>query len=232
MPAGFVLVEIAPPPERAGEAWVWRGRLGGAHLLFVGRGAPGRDTPWPAALLPAGVERAWLRQVHAATVREARAGDCGEGDALLVGRTGLAAIVAVADCVPVLLAGARGLAAVHAGWRGLVAGVLPAALARLGRIDAAWIGPAIGPCCYEVSAEVAAAVVTASAPAVRRPGWRGRPHLDLAAAAAAQLAAAGVGSATILRHCTRCRGEWLESHRRDGGRAGRNLAAVWREAES
>ncbi len=223
------LDETDAAPERAGAAWVWRARLDGAALLVVGRGAPARDAPWPAALLPAGVVPAWLRQIHSATVLEARAGACGEGDALIARGGGLAATVAVADCVPVLLAGARGVAAVHAGWRGLVAGVVPAAVARLGAVAAAWIGPAIGPCCYEVAEEVAAAVVAASAAGVRRAGPRGRPHLDLAAAAAAQLAAAGVGAATILRHCTRCRAEWLESHRRDAERAGRNLAAIWRE---
>lgn len=229
MRGAFRLEETEAAPERAGAAFVWRDRLAGAGLLMVGRGAPARDAPWPPALLPAGVAPAWLRQIHSATVCEARAGACGEGDALIARRNGLAAVVAVADCVPVLLAGAQGVAAVHAGWRGLAAGIVPAAVARLGAVAGAWIGPAIGPCCYEVSEEVAAAVVAASAPRAQRAGPRGRPHLDLAAAAAAQLAAAGVGAVTLVRHCTRCRAEWLESHRRDAQRAGRNLAAIWRE---
>jgi YfiH family protein len=223
----FTELEITPTPERFGAAVGWAGTLGGARLLCLGRGAPARGAVWPEGLTPQGVDRGWLVQVHSARALEAHPGACGEGDALIVRRPALAAIVASADCVPVLLVGDAGAAAVHAGWRGLAAGVIPAAIERLGGIDAAWIGPAIGPCCYEVSEEVAAAVTAASAAAVRRPGAGTRPHLDLARAASVQLERAGAGTVTILRHCTRCRAEWLESHRRDGERAGRNLALIW-----
>lgn len=224
------MVELESAPQALGAAAAWPGALGGGRFLFLGRGAPARGAAWPTGLLPAGVERSWLTQIHSALTLEARPGACGEGDALIVRRPALAAIVAVADCVPVLLAGRAGVAAVHAGWRGLAAGVIAAAAERLGPLDAAWVGPAIGACCYEVSEEVAAAVVAASAPEIRRAGRGARPHLDLARAACVQLARAGAGAVTVLRHCTRCRADWLESHRRDGERAGRNLAMIWFEA--
>jgi len=220
----------SPPEASARGAPRWRDRLGPAELLFVGRGAPRRGERLAPELLPAGVETAWLEQVHSARLLEtSEAGPAGAGDGLLIGRPGLAAVVAAADCVPVLLAAADRVAAVHAGWRGLADGIVARAVERLAP-HWAWIGPAIGPCCYEVGEEVAAAVVAASAPEVRRAGATGRPHLDLAGAAARQLAAArgaGIREIRVLRHCTRCRGEWLESHRRDRERAGRNLAAIW-----
>ena len=150
-----------------------------------------------AELAPEAPPLAWARQIHSAIVLEARAGLCGEGDALFTERTDLALGVVTADCVPVLLAGARAIAAAHAGWRGLAAGVLPRTVERLveafGEQPAdlqAWIGPAIGPCCYEVSDEVADQVARASTRKARRPGTGERPVLDLHRAAAAQLAQA------------------------------------------
>lgn len=189
----------------------------------------------PLGMLPAGVEQAWLRQVHSACVLEASAGASGEGDALVTSLPGLAATVVTADCVPVLVASPEAVAAVHAGWRGVVAGVVPAALDELrarGGLEraVAWLGPAIGACCYEVGEEVAARVAAAAGTDVRRAGERGRPHLDLSRAVAAQLAAAGVERIVRVEACTRCRAEWLWSHRRDGDGCGRNLAMIWRRA--
>ena len=89
-----------------------------------------------------------------------------------------------ADCVPVLVAGPEGLAAIHAGWRGIVGGIIPATLARMKGEPAewtAWVGPAIGACCYEVGDDVARQVVGASGPEVAIPGPAGKPHLDLPA---------------------------------------------------
>jgi YfiH family protein len=98
---------------------------------------------------------------------------CGEGDALVTDRAGLALSVITADCVPVLVEAGAQVAAVHAGWRGLVAGVLAATAERLAAGGAppaaewiAWIGPTIGACCYEVDEDVAARVAEASSPAV------------------------------------------------------------------
>lgn len=217
-------------PATGGEAVGWAFAGAEAEIRFLGRGAPARDAQPFSPLLPPTIARAWLRQVHSALVLEAGEGDCGEGDALTTARSALALTVATADCVPVLLAGGGRVAAVHAGWRGIVGGVVHATLATfaVARDVAAWIGPAIGPCCYEVGGEVAAAVVAASGPSAARPGRRERPHLDLQEAVAAQLAAAGVTRQVRLERCTSCHPGELHSHRRDGARAGRNLALIWR----
>jgi YfiH family protein len=227
-----VEIETAAPEMLAGVP-AWRSAAHGACALFLGRGAPARGAALPAGILPAGVASAWLRQVHSARVVEAAAGACGEGDALITAQRGLAATVATADCVPVLVATPAAVAAVHAGWRGIAGGVVAAALARLrahGGLEAgvAWVGPAIGACCYEVGEEVAARVVEAAGAGARREGRGARPHLDLAHAVAAQLAAAGVGRIVRLAPCTRCRSDWLWSHRRDGEDCGRNLSMIWR----
>ncbi len=173
---------------------------------------------------------AWAKQIHSALALSARPGICGEGDALYTEETGLALSVVTADCAPVLLAGPKGIAAVHAGWRGIAAGVIPATLNKMKGdhgVSTAWIGPAIGPCCYEVGEDVAAQVVTASSPGVAIPGPNGKPHLDLQAAARLQLEAAGVGQVFVLAHCTRCDEEKLWSYRREGKGAGRNMAIIW-----
>ncbi|HEX2164551.1 MAG TPA: laccase domain-containing protein, partial [Thermoanaerobaculia bacterium] len=95
----------------------------------------------------------------------------------------------------------------------------------------AWIGPALGPCCYEVGEEVAEAVAAASDPAVvSRPAAGARPRLDLAAAARRQLAALGVEDVRTVAACTRCEADLLWSYRRDGRRAGRNHAFIWKRA--
>jgi YfiH family protein len=202
----------------------------GVSLRFCGRRLQAPLEQLPALLAPAPDAVAHLTQIHSARVQRASAGGrCGEGDALLTTESGLAAAVYTADCVPVLLAADGEVAAVHAGWRGLAAGVIPAAAASLGRRPLrAWIGPAIGPCCYEVSPEVASAVEAASSPqvAVWQPG--GRPHLDLWAAAQAQLARHGIEVVATLRWCTRCHGDHLWSFRRDGQAAGRNYSLIWR----
>jgi YfiH family protein len=174
---------------------------------------------------------AWARQIHSARVLPASPGECGEGDALVARDAGLTLSVVTADCVPVLLAGPGGLAAVHAGWRGIADGAVPATLEKLdGPLSdwTAWIGPSIGPCCYEVGEDVAAQVAAASAPEVVVAGPAGRPHLDLQAAVRRQLEAGGVTGVRVVAHCTRCDAERLWSYRREGKRAGRNLAFIWR----
>jgi len=233
------------PELRTGHA-VWSGSFDGLEVRFVGRGPEASRRAERGAVLAA-VEPmapipppvAWARQVHSADVLPAVAGECGAGDALWSahpsGGHGLALSIATADCVPVLLAGPEGLAAVHAGWRGLAAGIIPRTLATLARALgaeparwSAWIGPAIGPCCYEVGDDVAREVAAASAPEVVVPGRAERPHLDLAAAADAQLRAAGLGAVLRVDACTRCDEGSLWSYRREGKGAGRNLAFVWR----
>ena len=206
----------------------WTVGVGEFRARFLGRGSPPRDAALAGWLAPEVSAAAWLHQCHSADVHPARPGLVGDGDALLVREAGIAAVVATADCVPVVVVGAGGAAAIHAGWRGIVAGVVEHALDELGGAQRAWIGPAIGPCCYEVGDEVADAVEAASETSVRRPGRGARPHLDLARAVSAQLARAGIEAVATIDRCTRCHPELLASYRRDGERAGRNLTLVWR----
>ena len=162
------------------------------------------------------------RQVHGATVLQARAGSRGEveGDALWTDEPGLPIGALTADCVPVALVREAGeapaVAVVHAGWRGLLAGVVPAAVATLGGTVAAAVGPAIGPCCFEIGEEVAEPLRSAFGVDVVRDG-RG----DLPLATERALRAAGVASVERFDLCTVCEATRLFSHRRDAGVTGR-----------
>jgi hypothetical protein len=222
-------------PERRGGHWVWEvpeAVAGGARMLFAGVGPEGTREEVLRRVAGRDLPLAWPRQVHSATVLQAAPGRCGEGDALISGERGLALSVASADCVPVLLAGPEGIAAAHAGWRGLATGLLAAvvrAAAPAPERWTAWIGPAIGACCYEVGYEVAERVASASAPEVVTPGPEGKPHLDIPGAARRQLEAAGVGTVRWVPRCTRCDADRLWSYRRQGKTAGRNLAFIWTE---
>lgn len=213
------------------------------EIRFVGRGSEPRpdrrqllrrlESTASDGLLP---EVGWVRQVHSARVRRAEAGACGEGDALITDRRGLGLSVVTADCVPVLLASKNpgaGLAAVHAGWRGIAAEILDSTLEALAahpRSLVAWIGPAIGPCCYEVGLDVAERVAAVSTETAVRPNpnpGRPRPHLDLPGAVRFQLAAAGITEVRCCDRCTFCHPDELWSYRREGKGAGRNHAFVW-----
>jgi len=221
-------------PELRGGVWTWSGSWGEIEVRFTGQGPREEREEVLRRIEDGAVEAppvAWLKQIHSNVALAGSAGNCGEGDGLFTDRAGLALAVATADCVPVLVAGSDGrIAAIHAGWRGLVNGVIATTLRAMSEGDPggglrAWIGPAIGPCCYEVGDEVAEAVVAASGPEVARPGPSGKPHLDLVAAARIQLARA---SCETVPHCTRCESERLWSYRRLGKGAGRNLAFIWR----
>lgn len=226
---------MTPPflrgPVLEAGTWLWRTRRGDVEVRFTGRG-PTRDREEALrTIAPSAPPLAWAKQVHSAVALPARPGACGEGDALLTEDGGLALSVVTADCVPILLAGPVGLAAIHAGWRGIAAGIIPATIEKLkGRPEewTAWIGPAIGACCYEVDEDVAEQVVAASAPEIAVSGLSEKPHLDLPGAARIQLAAAGVGEVIVLPRCTRCDEEKLWSYRREGKRTGRNIGLIWR----
>ena len=119
------------------------------------------------------------RQVHSAFVHRARAGARGEpGDGLWTDEPDLPVLAMTADCLPIALArtngGAPAVAVVHSGWRGLLGGVVAEGVRVLGGAVAAAIGPAIGPCCYEVGPEVAEPFAALYGPGV----LRGR-NLDL-----------------------------------------------------
>ncbi len=181
-------------------------------------------------------------QVHGAAVLEA-GGDAtvaraAEADAVVAAVAGDAAAVRVADCVPVLVAdpSTGRVAAIHAGWKGVVGGVVDAGLRALGggsdRVAA--IGPCIGVCCFEVSTEVGQAISAAAGGArgvLLAEHAPGKSRVDLRAAVRAQLVALGLDDANVedvpsSRGCTRCEAEWFYSFRRDGDASGRLLAAI------
>jgi YfiH family protein len=160
------------------------------------------------------------RQVHAAAVNHARAGERGKaGDGLWTDEPGVPMLKVTADCLPIALArtnGEPGLALLHAGRLGLLEGIVEAGVAALGGHIAAIVGPGIGPCCYEVGEDIADAYrVRFGAEALR-----GR-NLDLWTVSARLLRSAGVSSVERLDLCTACHPEQFFSHRRDGGATGR-----------
>lgn len=183
-----------------------------------------------------------VSQVHGADVRVVEAGLEVEGlralsaDALVADRPGVAVGIRTADCLGVLLASpdTGAVAAVHAGWRGTVAGVVGTAVAKLAQRGTApdslhaAILPHIGVCCFEVGADVADEIAAASDASDVVVVGDAQPHVDLAAVVVAQLAAAGVATARIDRvaGCTCCQPERFYSHRRDGQRSGRHVAAI------
>jgi YfiH family protein len=157
------------------------------------------------------------RQVHGTrVVVDGEGGE--EADGQVTTRAGVAAIVLVADCLPVALAGPGAAGAVHAGWRGLSDGVLEAGVAAVGGGGpvAAAIGPGIGPCCYEVGDDVRAVFGTSER------------TLDLKAVARARLEDAGVTEIHDCGLCTACDAERFFSHRRDRGLTGRQAGLAWR----
>ena len=156
------------------------------------------------------------RQIHSTLVHRAEPGARGEpGDGLWTEEPDLPVLAMSADCLPIALAragdGRPGVAVLHAGWRGLLAGIVAEGVGALGgRVHAA-IGPAIGPCCYEVGPEVAEPFAAAFGPDV----LQGR-NLDLWTAAERALRAAGVDEVERVDLCTSCNPELFFSHRRTG----------------
>ena len=155
-------------------------------------------------------------------------------DASITRTPGVVAVVQVADCLPVLLAARDGslVAAAHAGWRGLAAGILEATVARTAVPPAqllAWLGPAIGAAHFEVGGEVRDAFLAhdARASAAFAPNARGRWQCDLYLLARQRLADAGLTAVYGGTWCTYAdRGRFF-SFRRDGV-CGRMAALIWR----
>lgn len=161
-----------------------------------------------------------------------RDADPPEVDGHVVAEPGLAALVFVADCLPVALAGPRGVAMLHCGWRPLAAGIIAKGAEAIGATAAA-IGPGIGPCCYEVGDEVLAAFEETAADGPKTGATvtkSARRHLDLGEVARRLLARAGVEDVESADLCTSCNPELFYSHRRDAGRTGRQAGLVWIEA--
>jgi polyphenol oxidase len=190
----------------------------------------------------------FLQQVHgtACIPLDATTPDGAVADAALVTAPGVAATIMVADCLPVLFAHASGraVAAAHAGWRGLVSGVLEATLQALraaagpGEV-VAWLGPAIGPTAFEVGDEVHAAFVAADPAArahFRTHTTPGKWWADLPALARQRLRSAGVasvhGNDGSAAWCTVSQPSRFFSHRRDAtrlGSTGRFATCIWRD---
>jgi YfiH family protein len=161
-------------------------------------------------------------QVHSDRVLRASPGQRDTpADGLWTDETDIPVLAMAADCLPIALVRTEGppaVAVLHAGWKGLLAGVVAAGVDALGGggAVAAAIGPAIGPCCYEVGEEVAA-------PYRERFGgdvMHGR-NLDLWTSAERALRAAGVERVDRFDRCTSCEPEMFFSHRRDRGVTGR-----------
>ncbi|AJC22615.1 hypothetical protein RO07_22945 [Pandoraea pulmonicola] len=207
-----------------------------------------------------GVPSAWVAQVHGPRVVDAQAalaavqtGEPLQADASVTNAVGLASTVMVADCLPVLLCDARGraVAAAHAGWRGLCAGVIEqtvqALRARLPKDETdgvaapviAWLGPCIGSTAFEVGPEVREAFLTAATPQEQdatRAAFvahgapeAGKSLADLCALARLRLAREGVTRVSGGQWCTVSDPERFYSYRRDRV-TGRMAALVWRTA--
>ena len=237
---GFAPDWPAPPRVRA---WVTeRGsaeRYGALNLaLHVGdeTHAVAANRRRLRAALRLDSEPTWLEQVHGTRVLDLDREGVVAADGAVTSRPGLVCAVLTADCLPVLLcdAGGRRVGVAHAGWRGLLNGVLPAAVAAL-RSDpkdlVAWLGPAIGQAAYEVGADVRDAFVARSAAARRRfePNARGRWQADLYGLARDALAAAGLTSVHGGGFCTYTQAERFFSHRREAP-CGRMATLVWLDA--
>ncbi|MBE0613456.1 MAG: peptidoglycan editing factor PgeF [Burkholderiales bacterium] len=186
--------------------------------------------------LPA--EPLWLRQVHGTRVVDAEATEgAPEADAAVARRPDSVCAVLTADCLPLLLCDEAGttVAAVHAGWRGLCAGVIEQALSAMDLPPQnllAYLGPAIGPEAYEVGAEVRAAFVAADpegdAGSAFVPGKPGKFYADLYALARRRLARGGVARIHGGGFCTYTERERFYSYRRDSV-TGRMASLIWME---
>lgn len=208
-----------------------------------------RGWAWPRFRLVVGASQVHgVRLFHADSVAIPEAAATGPAvlrlagyDGFLTGTPGVLLTVGVADCVPAFLQapGAGALALLHAGWRGVAAGILERAVAAMGTAYGtlpgdllAWWGPAIGPCCYPVGEEVVEAIRSTSAgPATE--GWVERGdgvwRVDLRAALSRQAAAEGI-PAIGVRASSRCAScdPLLHSYRAAGGGGGRMLAIAGR----
>lgn len=174
-----------------------------------------------------GARLATAKQVHSNHVLVVQSeGKQGEGDALISSQPGIGLAVRTADCLPILIADPknRAVAAVHAGWRGVVCEIAAKAVEAMTQHFGSKpedlvvaIGPGIGPCCFEVGPEVAIQF-----------GLSGRTKVDLGQTTCRQLRRNGVNAGQIFSSglCTYCNADLFESYRRDRDAAGRMTALI------
>lgn len=185
----------------------------------------------------------WLEQVHGTDIVEAKADQViRTADGCWTRERGLACVVMTADCLPVLLCNKQGtqVAAAHAGWRGLVNGMLEQAVASFENpADVlAWMGPAIGPRAFEVGGEVRSAFIEHSShasdaflPSPTRDPKDDKWLANLYLLARQRLEAAGVKAITGADHCTFTERDYFYSYRRDG-QTGRMASLIWIDSAS
>lgn len=187
-----------------------------------------------ALALPA--EPFWLNQVHGTTVAEAGSGTLPDADAAFTNQPNTVLAILTADCLSVIFASQDGIeiAAAHAGWRGLAAGILEATLAKFQappeQIEA-WLGPAIGPAFFEVGEDVRHAFVShhpEDAAGFIPRHLPGKYQADLFQLARLRLKRAGVRAISGGGLCTFSAAARLFSYRRDQGQTGRMATLIWR----
>jgi YfiH family protein len=202
---------------------------GGAYVTEVAADVEARrravvDAPWT-----------WLRQVHGDTVVTVGSPGSGAGskaDASVTDRPGAVLAVLTADCAPVVLVSPEGVvAAVHAGWRGLVAGVVEQAVEAARGLGATEIRAVLGPCihaeCYEFGVADLDSVAARLGDGVRAVTADGRPAFDVPAAVAAALEQAGVTELDDVGVCTACSDGYFSWRAR--GELSRQAMVVWRD---
>lgn len=209
-PAGLPALPVVVPHQ-----------VHGATVLVAGDVAA-RLTDAAPAPLPSGT---WRRLTEGEQLVD--------GDAVVAAGRGVAVAVLTADCAPLALGTADGVfAAVHVGWRGLMAGVIEAAVAAVAAASDASvvgvIGPAIGPCCYEFHAPELQAVLARTGGIGRGVTTGGRPALDLPAAVRAVAVAQGVLLGPGRAPCTACGGAWFSHRARRQPQ--RQATVVWQAA--
>jgi len=202
---------------------------GGAYVSEVERDVEARrravvDAPWT-----------WLRQVHGDTVITVTVPGAGAGstaDASVTDEAGAVLAVLTADCAPVALVSPEGVvAAVHAGWRGLRAGVLQRAAEAARALGATELGAVLGPCihaeCYEFGSDDLDVVAAELGDGVRALTAERRPALDLPTAVASALKQVGVTRFDDVGVCTACSDDYFSWRGR--GELARQAMVVWRD---
>lgn len=218
----------------------WRGANGGGLNLGLGSGDDRDAVEANRRLLERHVPSspAWLQQTHGTDVVDADvvSGGLVQADASFTTSPGRVLAVLVADCMPILFANREGtcVAAAHAGWRGLAGGIVEATMAASGLVPdetVAWLGPAIGPTCFEVGADVRDAFIAGAGPhagaaaAAFAPHASGKWLADLWSLARLRLSACGVARVHASGLCTSDATRFY-SYRRDGV-TGRMAALIW-----